>query len=52
MENSLAYFECEVKSRTDVGTHTAFVGEGGDTGIPKDGKPITGCMEILKIPIQ
>ncbi len=41
LENCLACLECEVREKTDLGTHTAFVGEVVGAEVLKEGSPMT-----------
>jgi flavin reductase (DIM6/NTAB) family NADH-FMN oxidoreductase RutF/rubredoxin len=40
-DNALAYFEAKIINRTDVGTHTLFIGEVIAAEILKEGEPMT-----------
>jgi len=40
-DNTVAYYECKVISRHDVGTHTIFVGQVVAAEVLKDGEPMT-----------
>ena len=41
LDNTLAYLEVKVTQEMDVGTHTIFVGEIVESGVLKDGEPMT-----------
>ena len=40
-QNCLGYLECETVDSVDAGTHTVFIGKVVDTGMVKEGEPLT-----------
>ena len=41
LENSISYFECELESSCDAGTHVIFIGKVIDAKIISEGEPMT-----------
>ncbi len=41
LDNALGFIEAEVISKTDIGSHTIFVGEALDIDVLKEGTPMT-----------
>jgi flavin reductase (DIM6/NTAB) family NADH-FMN oxidoreductase RutF len=41
LKDSLAYFECRVREKVELGDHTVFVGEVVEAGVQREGEPMT-----------
>jgi flavin reductase (DIM6/NTAB) family NADH-FMN oxidoreductase RutF len=41
LKDALGYFECRLRETVELGDHTIFIGEVVESGLNRDGKPLT-----------